>query len=85
MSGDDATRVRNLFDEQYVVALDKHNTPMAKKSFEKVVKLDPNDADARVGLAQAALASFYGGSGKYSTAADYVTGTVLTVDGGMTG
>lgn len=61
------------------LALDKHNTPLAKKSFKKVISLDPNDPDARVGLAQATLASFYGGRAKYKDAASNLN-KALAVD-----
>ncbi|MGE0708281.1 MAG: tetratricopeptide repeat protein [Planctomycetota bacterium] len=52
------------------LALIKFNHPLAKKSYERVVARDPNDADARVGLARTLLESFYGGAGKYEDAAD---------------
>jgi tetratricopeptide (TPR) repeat protein len=55
--------------EAGVLALMKVNHPLAKKSFERVVKHDPNGPEGRVGLARALLASFYGGAGKYKHAA----------------
>lgn len=54
------------------LALDTYDHPLAKKSFQKVVARDPNDPEARVGLARATLESFYGGSGRYTTSADHL-------------
>lgn len=52
------------------LALRSMNHPLAQKSFARVVKRDPNSPGARVGLADALLASFFGGAGKYKIAAD---------------
>ncbi|MBL4846595.1 MAG: tetratricopeptide repeat protein, partial [Planctomycetes bacterium] len=52
------------------LALRSMNHPLAIKSFKRVVKRDPNNPDARVGLADALLASFFGGASKYRIAAD---------------
>lgn len=54
-------------------ALAKLNTPLANKSFRRAVEINPNDAQARVGLATAAVESFYGGAGKYDAAAEQLT------------
>ena len=61
------------------LALRAMNHPLAKKSFERVIARDPNDPGARVGLADALLASFYGGAGKYEVAADHLQ-KALAVD-----
>lgn len=61
------------------LALRSLNHPLAEKSFTRVVERDPNDPEARVGLADALLASFFGGAGKYKVAADHLQ-KALAVD-----
>lgn len=61
------------------LALRSLNHPLAQKSFTRVIERDPNDPDARVGLADALLASFFGGAGRYKVAADHLQ-KALAVD-----
>ena len=56
--------------EAGALALSKFDLPAAKRSFQRAVELNPNQATARVGLARTLLESFYGGAGKYEDAAN---------------
>ncbi len=61
------------------LALRSLNHPLAQKSFARVIERDPNDPEARVGLADALLASYFGGAAKYRVAADHLQ-KALAVD-----
>jgi tetratricopeptide (TPR) repeat protein len=50
--------------------LDKGDVPAAQEAFERAVKVDPNDPEARVGLARALVEASYRGSARYGDAED---------------
>ncbi|MEZ6187305.1 MAG: tetratricopeptide repeat protein [Planctomycetota bacterium] len=52
------------------LALAKYDTVGALKNFEKACRLDPNNPQARVGLARSLTEAFYRGQGRYQSAAD---------------
>lgn len=55
--------------EAGTLSLMKYDAPAAKQAFEKAVALDPNSADARVGLARAQLESWALGFERFAMAA----------------
>src|SRR5581483_7546560 len=48
--------------------LDKGDAPEAQRAFEKAVKIDPNDPEARLGLARTLVAASYKGTARYGDA-----------------
>ncbi len=48
--------------------LDKGDTPAARPAYEKAVKIDPNDPEARLGLARSIIAASYKGTARFADA-----------------